>query len=533
MMTAFSPLLAVATGGSAVWWPFVILALCIVLIIVLITVVRLHAFVALILAAITAGLLAPIGSLPGEQPARTEIRDPATPMAAWRDADATLRVESARGAPADALRATNTVITLPRQKTGSHWVQAVELTAGGFGGTAGKVAVVIALAAIIGMCLMESGAADKVVRRFLAVFGEKRAGGAIVFSGYLLSIPIFFDTFFMLLLPLGQALALRTGQNYLLYVLAICAGSSVTHSLIAPHPGPLAMSELLNVDLGLSIWVGTLVGLIPVTISWQVAKWLSKRIVIPMRDSAMGKVEDLKRIIDRPESELPGLIPSLLPVVAPIALISLASIAAALKGFRAGSPGLYTAIEFAGNRNVALLIGAALAVGVLLRQRGLTFRRLGEMLGPPLETAGVIILITSAGGAFGLMLRHAGVGDAVKAVAEGHQFNLILFAWLVAAVIRVAQGSATVAMMTAAAMVAPLLTPDLPYSPVYVFMAIGFGALTLSWMNDSGFWVVCKLSGFTEKETLKTWTVIATTSSVTGVLACWALSKLIPALPGG
>ena len=206
---------------------------------------------------------------------------------------------------------------------------------------------------------------------------------------------------------------------------------------------------------------------------------------------------------------------------------------AALKGFRAGSPGLYTAIEFAGNRNVALLIGAALAVGVLLRQRGLTFRRLGELLGPPLETAGVIILITSAGGAFGLMLRHAGVGDAVKAVAEGHQFNLILFAWLVAAVIRVAQGSATVAMMTAAAMVAPLLTPDLPYSPVYVFMAIGFGALTLSWMNDSGFWVVCKLSGFTEKETLKTWTVIATTSSVTGVLACWALSKLIPALPGG
>ncbi|MCP5518289.1 MAG: hypothetical protein H7A45_13625 [Verrucomicrobiales bacterium] len=533
-MTGFTPLFAVAAGGSAVWWPFAILALCIALIIVLITVVRLHAFVALILAAITAGLLAPIGSLPGERPSTSSIRDPNQPMAAWQDSAGTLRIEALEGAPlVGALTATNTAITLPGQKTSSHWVQAVELTAEGFGSTAGKVAIVIALASIISMCLMESGAADKVVRRFLAVFGEKRAGGVICFSGYLLSIPIFFDTFFMLLLPLGQALALRTGQNYLLFVLAICTGASVTHSLIAPHPGPLAMSELLNVDLGLTIWVGTLVGLIPVAVSWQVAKWLSRRLVIPLRDSSISKVADVRAVMDKPESELPGFLASIAPVIAPILLISLASTAAALDGFRTGSPGLYTAIEFVGNRNVALFIGTAFAIGVLVRQRRLDFGRLGQLLGAPLETAGVIILITSAGGAFGLMLRNAGVGDAVKAVAEGRNLNLILLAWLVATVIRVAQGSATVSMMTAAAMVFPLLTPDLPYHPVYVFMAIGFGALTLSWMNDSGFWVVCKLSGFTEKETLKSWTIIATTSSVVGVLACWLLSKVIPGVSPG
>lgn len=528
-MTSLQPLLAAAEAGPGMW-PFAILAICILLIVVLITVLRVHAFVALIIAAMTAGLLAPIGSLPGETPETTEISG--TEMVAAHDPQGRLIVRAqGEGDDPGGLTSTNTLITLPGQKVRTHWVQAIELTTEGFGTTAGKVAVVIALASIIGMCLMESGAADKVVRRFLAIFGEKRAGGAIVFSGYLLSIPIFFDTFFMLLLPLGRALALRTGQNYLLFVLAICTGASVTHSLIAPHPGPLAMAELLDVDLGLTILVGTFVGLVPVTVSWQIAKWIGRRMEVPLRDSPTAPLADLKKIIDKPESELPSFTASILPIIAPILLISLASITAAISGFKESWPLLYNSIEFAGNRNMALLIGTLFAVYVVVRQRKLTFASFSGMVGPPLETAGVIILITSAGGAFGLMLRNAGVGDAVKVLAEGTNINLILFAWLVAAVIRIAQGSATVSMMTAAAMVYPLLGPDLPYHPVYVFMAIGFGALTLSWMNDSGFWVVCKLSGFTEKETLKSWTVIATTSSVVGVITCLVLSTIVPAAP--
>jgi len=152
------------------------------------------------------------------------------------------------------------------------------------------------------------------------------------------------------------------------------------------------------------------------------------------------------------------------------------------------------------------------------------------MIGPPLETAGVIILITSAGGAFGLMLKNAGVGDAVKAVAGGASINLVLLSWLVAAVIRIAQGSATVAMLTTAAMIYPIMStgPALPYHPVYIFMAIGFGAMICSWMNDSGFWVVGKLSGFTEKETLRTWTCVVTVASITGLIECLVLSSVLP-----
>ncbi|MCZ7634700.1 MAG: GntP family permease [Verrucomicrobia bacterium] len=483
-----------ALFGSAVdglwWWPFVVLVVSVALIVVLITVVRLHAFLALILAAIAAGLLA--ARLPG---------------GAGR----------------------------------SHWVQAVELTTQEFGVMAGKVAVVIALASVIGLCLMESGAADKVVRRFLAVFGERRAGSAMFLSSYVISIPIFFDTVFMLLLPLARAMALRTGKDYLLYVMAICTAGIVTHSLCAPHPGPLAMAEALQVDLGLSIIVGVVLGIVPASAGWVVANWLNRRYPIPLRETAGAPLADLQTIMRKDERELPAFGWAITPIVLPIFLISLASLfEAALKqpdtfpwliglcGGRAAFPTVALWVEFIGNRNVALLLGTVVAMGLLMRQRRVTVAKVCQWIGPPLETAGVIILITSAGGAFGLMLKNAGVGDAIKTAAEGREINLIFLAWLVAAVIRLAQGSATVAMLTTSAMVLPLMQAGLPYHPIYIFLAIGFGAMICSWMNDSGFWVVGRLSGFTEQETLRSWTVIATVNSVAGLAVTWLVAVLLP-----
>ncbi len=475
------PLFAAAAGSPPDLWPFCVLLVSVATIVVLITVLRIHAYFALMLAAIVAGLLARVGSLPGEAAGK------------------------------------------------SHWLQAIELPTAEFGLMAGRIGFVIALAAVISMCLMESGAADKVVRRFLALFGEKRAGAAIVSSSYILSIPIFFDTFFMLLLPLARALRIRTGKDYLLYVLAICCSGAVTHSLIVPHPGPLAMAEALRIDLGITIGAGLLAGVLPVSAAWAVTQWLNKRMEIPLRETSGGSVENLEAIVAKPESELPSFFWSILPVILPILLISAASFFAAF-GVAQQTPVLGRWVEFVGNRNTALLCGAAVAVGVLMRQRGLSLASVGAMVGPAFETAGVIILITSAGGAFGLMLKNAGVGEAVRQVAEGRALNLVFLAWLVAAVIRLAQGSATVAMLTTAAMVYPIMTSGggLPYHPVYIFMAIGYGAMIFSWMNDSGFWVVGRLSGFTEQETLKTWSVIVTVASMTGLVECLLLSKLLP-----
>jgi len=482
------PLLAqIASAQPSTTWPFVVLLVCLGTIIVLITKVRLHPFLSLMAAAILAGVLAE--KLPGEYG------------------------------------------TLPKEpaKERSHVIQAVELTTVEFGTTAGKIALIIVAAAVIGVCLMESGAAERVVRSFLALFGEKRAGGAMVTSSYVMSIPIFFDTFFMLLLPIAKALRLRVGRDYMLYIMAICCAGIVTHSLMVPHPGPLAMAEALKVDLGVTIIAGFLIGIPPVFVSWWVMKWIGRRMDIPLREMPGVSLEEMKATAMKPMSELPSLTWSLLPVILPIFFISLASTVLAVDGFKAGWPVMFEWIQFLGNRNVALIIGTILAVILYKRQLRIGMSELMGRMSSPLETAGMIILITSAGGAFGAMLRTAGVGEAIQALVAGRNVNLIFLCWLVATVIRVAQGSATVAMLTTAGMMAPLLVgAPLPYHPVYIFLAIGFGAMMMSWMNDSGFWVVCKLSGFTERETLKTWTVMATVNGVTGLIVTYIASILVP-----
>jgi GntP family gluconate:H+ symporter len=374
---------------------------------------------------------------------------------------------------------------------------------------------------------MESGAADKVVRGFLSLFGEKRAGDAITASSYILSIPIFFDTFFMLLLPLARALRIRLGKDYLLFVMAICCAGTVTHSMLAPHPGPLAMAETLNINLGVTILAGFLLGIIPVLSSWTVVKWINRRMEIPLRDiPGMG---DSTEFIGKSDSELPSTFASLLPVLLPIVLIAAASIFQAIPSIAVAHPILHKAVEFIGNRNVALFVGAFLAVMLLMRVRHISLAKVAELIGPPLETAGMVILITSAGGAFGLMLKNAGVGDSIQALVNGSRLDLIVVSWTLAAVIRIAQGSATVAMLTTAGMLAPMVSSgSLPYHPVYIFCAIGFGAMMLSWMNDSGFWVVGRLSGFTEKETLKTWTIVVSVNSIAGLIVTLLASRILP-----
>jgi len=494
-------------------WPFVVLVVSLVFTIVMISVLRVHAFLALIAAAILAGLMAE--QLPGAKPRVANV-------------------------------SAQSISISPDKPLKNHWVRAVELTTEEFGRTAGAIGVVIGLACIISICLMESGAADKVVRRFLAFFGEKRAGIALLVSTYILSIPIFFDTMFMLMLPLAMALSLRTGKDYLLYVLAICCGGVLTHSLTVPHPGPLAMVENLKIDVGFSILAGILGGIIPAIGGWFVAKWMNAKMKLPLRETTGASLSELKILAARPESELPSFTLAILPVLLPVILISLASLfdvanrsvttstwAGALVNLCGGPTifsSVHSAVEFIGNKNIGLLLGAVIAVAVLARQKKLGLDHISKLLEPSLATAGLMILITSAGGAFGLMLRNAGVGEAIQACASGRKINLILLSYVVAFVIRAAQGSATIAMLTTSAMVYPIMTSGggIPYNPIYIYLAIGFGAFAVSWMNDSGFWVVSKFSGFTERETLRSWTILLTAISVIGLFTTLFFATILP-----
>lgn len=497
-----------AATAFEIYWPFVVLVLSIAFIVVGIWRFRLHPFLALLIAGLLVGILA-------DRPTWTVIAKGGEPL------------------------------QLP------HLVGAVELLAKGLGDTARDVAISIALAAIIGMALMESGAADKVVRRFLAFFGQKRAGWALLWSTYVLSIPLFFDTMFLLMVPLAKALRLRTGRDYLLYVLCICAGGAITHSMTVPHPGPIAAVETLRINVGFSILGGIIGGLVPAVIGYFTAVFLNRRQEIPLRETTGAALDDLARIVDKDERELPSFLASLVPVLLPIILITLSSGFKVLAdAARDGAPWAVQArqfiggpaafdevrqyVDFIGHKNIALLIGAFSSLWLLARQRRHGLVTLEKLVAGPLETAGMIILITSAGGAFGLMLRSAGVGDAVKAVALGEggaapAVSLVLLAYAVTFVIRVAQGSATVAMLTGASIILPLIEgADLPYHPLYLYLAIGWGSMAASWMNDSGFWVVSRLGGLTERETLKSWTVLLTVISLSGFIVTWLLSKILP-----
>jgi len=404
------------------------------------------------------------------------------------------------------------------------WVAAVERPLAELGAACGKIAFPIALAAVIGVCLTESGAADRIVRSFIATLGEKRADVALLLSGFILAIPVFFDTVFFLLIPLARALAARTGRNYLLYVMVMCGGGVITHSTVPPTPGPLLITEMLRLDLGVAILGGLACGLIPAGVTLALAHWLNRRRPIPLR--ATGGVTAATP--ERADADLPPFLLSLTPVLLPILLIGGASLLAVLRPAGAG----WAVLEFLGNKNVAMLAGTAVAVALLARSRRQGLRQLSDLLASPLETAGVIILITSAGGAYGAMIKHAGIGDSVRELAEGRGLNHVLLAWLIAVLVRVAQGSATVAMITATGIMQSVVgAGGWSCHPFCLYLAIGYGSFFCSWMNDSGFWVVSRMSGFTERETLSTWTVLLSVLSVVGLAQALVLSAFLP-VPG-
>ncbi|MEZ4701024.1 MAG: SLC13 family permease [Rhodothermales bacterium] len=453
---------------AAPYWPFVVLILGIAFVVYLIAVARIHAFLALMLAAVCVGLLS--HTLPG---------------------DASL----------------------------AHIVRAVEIPMREFGVVAGQITFVIALAAIIGTAMLESGAADRIVNSLVGAMGESRAAIALFASGFIISIPVFFDTVFFLLLPLVLALRMRTGKDYILLVMAVAGGAAVTHHLVPPTPGPLIMSETLGVDLGVTIMAGLAAGILPGIAAYAMGARINRKLGVTFQPSGLVALEPRPR----EDGWTPGLLLSLAPVVLPVLLISSATVATAM-----GTD--VPAIAFAGNKNVAMFVGTVISLWLWARRKGWGIREVGGAMGEPLQVAGVIILITCAGGAFGAMIKLSGIGDAIQWATADLPVSYILLAWLIAAVMKIAQGSGTVSMITTSSIMFALIGngADLPYHPIYILLAIGFGAMVVTWMNDSGFWVVARMSGLTERETLQTWTVTLATIGVVGLLEVLIMAAVWP-----
>lgn len=435
-----------------------------------------------------------------------------------------------------------------------------------FGTSAGKIGIVIALATVIGKCMMDSGAADRIVRAFLSLLGVKRGPLALMTSGYVLSVPVFFDTVFYLLVPLARSMYRQTNKGYLAFIVAIGAGGAITHTLVPPTPGPMVMADALQFDVGVMILVGGAIGLPCSLIGMYWGIWLDKKMNIPMRPLADSVEPDPLE-----DHELPSLFTSLLPVILPVLMItsntvigrmadsaekSHAAIVAASKAENATitdaavaasaktSEAYNSAAEIAaviGNPNLALFVSAVISILVYVVKRKPTRTELGRSIEVSLMSGGVIILITAAGGAFGAMLQAAEVGDAIKQLfstedssSQMSAIGLIMIGYLLASLLKISQGSGTVAMITASQMVAALIYTDsatdasLPMHPVYIACAIGSGSLMVSWMNDSGFWIFAKMGGLTEVEALKSWTSTLAIMSVAGLVLTCLLATIFP-----
>ncbi len=397
--------------------------------------------------------------------------------------------------------------------------------AAAFGDVMEAVGIPILMAAIIGKSLMDSGAAERIVRAFLARTGDERSEVALLGSSYVLSIPVFVDNVFYLLAPLGRSMYARTGTKYALYIAVLSAGALATHMLVPPTPGPLAMADTLNVDLGTAMLMGALVALpISMIAGLVYGHWIDRRLSIPLREAMGSTAEVLESKATTSLDDLPGLGEALLPIVLPVALIGSNTVTDAVLP-NGGTAAATT--DFLGSSTVALTLAALVAAATFYRTSDLHASTFGDALTDALKSGGNIIAITAAGGAFGALLRTAGVGEYIADALAAAGIPLLITGWLIGGVIRIAQGSGTVAVLTGASMMAPL-TSGLDAHPVYMMMSVGTGALLFSWYNDSGFWIVNEVAGLTQAETLKTWSAVNTVMAFTGLVVVLLLATFVP-----
>jgi len=344
---------------------------------------------------------------------------------------------------------------------------------------------------------------------------------------------MFAEAVFYLLLPLAKAMWRETRRNYLLFVMTIVAGATMTHSLVPPTPGPLFVAQAMGIDIALMMQQGLIVSTVAAFAGYTYARYADRRWPLEVR-STVGAGQDSPDAASTHAvagaTKLPPLFLSLLPILLPVILISADS---ALEANTYGLPAwLLQLIAVLGDKNLALTLSAAAAI-LLLAVYGPAGTSKSELVRRTVKEgvieAGEIILVIAAGGALGTVLRQAGMAELAAATVPTQKLLLLPIAWGITALVRIAQGSATVAMITAVGIVGPIaLAGGLSYHPVYVAVAIGAGSKIGMWMNDSGFWVIAKMSGMTEAETLKTVSVMVFIEGCVGLAVTLILAALWP-----
>ncbi|MFD2703692.1 gluconate:H+ symporter [Paenibacillus shunpengii] len=404
--------------------------------------------------------------------------------------------------------------------TGMNAEDVIGSITGGVGGTLGTIAIVIGLGTMLGKMMAESGGAERIATTLVNRFGQKRVHWAMMIVGFIVGIPVFFEVGLILLIPIVFTVARKTGLSIIKIGIPILAGLSTVHGLVPPHPAPMIAIDAFDANLGMTIFYSILVGLPTAIIAGPVfGNIISKRVQVE------PPAELAEQFSLKSERELPGFGITLLTILLPVILMLAGSVAMIVDP--AGTNGLTHFLEFIGDEIVALLISVVFALFSLGFARGFNKSEISKFTSECLAPTASIILIIGGGGAFKQVLIDSGVGNAIAELATSININVILFAWLVAALIRVATGSATVAMTTAAGIVAPVLGMSPDVSVELVVLATGAGSLFLSHVNDAGFWMIKEFFNMSVSQTLKTWSVMECILSVVALILILLLSFVI------
>ncbi|MGH7712213.1 MAG: GntP family permease [Gemmatimonadaceae bacterium] len=393
---------------------------------------------------------------------------------------------------------------------GMPLLTAVKAFQDGVGGALGFIAIVVGLGTMLGKMMAESGAATRIATTLIDLFGERRVHWAIMVVAFIVGIPVFFQVGFVLLVPLVFTVARRTGLSLIKIGIPLVAGLSVVHGMLPPHPAAMLAVTAYDADVGLTILYGIVVGLPTAALAGPIfAGWIAPRITLPSENPLAAQLEGAAIA-----ASAPGFGISVFTVLIPVILMLLSS--AADVTLNSASP-VRALLHFVGHPMVALLLALLFSFWSLGRPRHFTREEVMKFCNDCLGPTATILLVIGAGGGFNQVLVQSGVGGAIANIAKGSHASPLLLAWIVAALIRVATGSATVAMTTAAGIVAPIAVSTPGTNSQLLVLATGAGSLVLSHVNDAGFWLIKEFFNMSVPQTLRTWTVAETIIGIAGL----------------
>jgi GntP family gluconate:H+ symporter len=394
----------------------------------------------------------------------------------------------------------------------------------GVGNTLGHIALVVGLGTMLGKMMAESGGAERIATTMIDAFGEKNVHWAMMTVAFIVGLPVFFEVGFVLLIPIAFNVAKRTGTSMVLVGIPMVAGLSVVHGLIPPHPAALLAVTAYNADIGRTILFALIVGIPTAIIAGPIFGKLMSKVVIPNPDNPL-----IGQFVDQganggAKRELPGFGITLFTILLPVALMLIGSWADV---FFTPKTFANDFLRLIGNSVIALLIATLVSFYTFGKMRGFNREAILKFTNECLGPIASITLVVGAGAGFGRILMDGGVSKAIVGIATDAHLSPLLLGWFVAALIRVATGSATVAMTTACGIVAPIVMAGGGARPELMVLATGAGSLILSHVNDGGFWLVKEYFNMTVPQTFKTWTVCETLISVLALLFTLALSTVV------